>query len=168
MNSLEQQILTSNAPGEIKGLPQSLPVGALVTLFKGGTSLAMANGELLTTYTLTQSPTLSSTKELSSFSLPGYVCAISESSLGLIIATHRKEGSTLSLLTQGNSLTTILELPGRIKAFASAGVLAYATVQLDKSQIGYLIEIDLRQREVLSERKIENVKVQLSLDQSVK
>jgi hypothetical protein len=149
--------------GEIVGLPETLAAGTLAVVCSGGEMLALASGENLAIYRLELSPESSTASEPSDVSLPGIAAAIADSALGLLVATHHPEGSTLSLLS-GRELIPLIEFRGEITALAAAGAQAYAAIDLGDGQGGRLVQVNLRQRAVAAERRLERGRVKLSVD----
>lgn len=149
--------------GEIVGLPEKLPAGALAILCAAGKMLALASGESLTTYRLELGPESSRASEPSAVSLPGDARAMADSALGLLVATESSGGSALSLLS-GGELISLIELRGEITALVAAGAQAFAAIDLGDGPAGRLVQIDLRQREVVAERPLGRGRVKLSVD----
>ncbi len=151
------------AHGEIDGLPSSLPGGALVALIENGTAIAVAHGELLTIYRLVQDGERAYAREQGRQRLPGTASALAESSLGIVAVVEGCEGSHLCIASR-ERVISIASLPGIATALAVAGSHAYVVSRDGGSRQGRLIQVDLRQREVVSERSLEHAAMQLSVD----
>lgn len=148
--------------GEIAGLPATLPAGAVTSLFDGGRSLALAVGNSLIVYDLQLKSNDSIAKERTKQELPGLVCALAASSLGLVVAVERGGRSSV-LRLQEHELVRTLEIPGKITALAAAGSQAFVAIQ---EGVGFarLVQINLRQRAIVATRQLEAPQVKLAAD----
>jgi hypothetical protein len=158
-----QDVPSTSVKGEIVGLPTSLPREALAALIENGTAIAVASGDLLTTYRITQDSARSTTRELASYRLAGAVSAIAESNLGIVVAVEDCERNLLCV-AHDERLTTICALPGTATALVAAGAQAYVVARNGRERQGRLLQVDLRQREVVSERPLDHVLMHLAVD----
>ena len=148
---------------EISGLPHSLSQGTIVELIKNGSEIALATGDSLMTFRLTPGSKHFTAVQSACYSLPGRACAIAESNLGTVIAVEKNEHSVL-YLARDNQLASVYEIPGTIMSLVTGGSQTYAVVRTGEGMQARLVHIDLRQREIVSERQLDHSKVKLSLD----
>lgn len=150
--------------GDIDGLPPSLEAGSVCTLFDGGGSLAIASGECLKLYHLTIDRDRAWAREIDDHHLPAPVVALGESMLGLVLVVERDCSESSLFVLKDDHLVRLIDLPGKVEAFATAGIHAFAVLQETKLPSRRLIQVQLRQRAVVAERPLPNNRVTLSVD----
>ncbi len=165
---IQLNITGGTQPGIIgagNGLPTSLPAGTLAALVDGGNAIALASGATLTVFEIVRGPASAAAREIARHSLPGSARALADSALGIAVAVDECERHVLCL-ARGQQVTTICELPGAASAIVAGGAQAYALVKRGDTRQGQLVGIDLRRREVVSERTLSHTDMTLSLDQA--
>jgi hypothetical protein len=166
MKSKKQSAVSaSQQPGVIVGLPQRLPNGAHAILLDNGATIAIANGESVVEFRITEVSGRFTAREITSYSLCGRVCALAESSFGVVVALEDDKRVWLSLLRDGH-LTEVCDLTGTPNVLVASGAQAYLVVKDQAEGHGRLIRIDLRQRAIVAQRSLDHVQIGLSLDSS--
>lgn len=162
MNYEEPIVATPSHAEVIYGLPGSLPGGTVGLLFDGGKALALAAGCALTIYRLSLDSECPLAHEGCTYELPGEVSGLAESALGLIIVV-RQGNCAILLLWHECTLLTILEIAGKITAVAGSGGYAYVVIQEDGGR-GRVAQVNLRQRSISAERRLEHGNMRLAVD----
>lgn len=153
----------SGVEGEIAGLPTCLPHGAIAILVENGTAVAISHDELLTTYRITEDCGRTTAREHAHYRLPGAASAIAESGFGIVAAVEDCE-RTLLCVAGREQLTPVVELPGPATALAAAGAYAYVVARNGRERQGRLLQVDLRQREIVAERPLDHAEMHLAAD----